>query len=215
MTSADTAPPDETHADVAHGFSSATLHEAADRSGAVPETIRPIRLGMRVVGPALPVSCPAGDNLWLHRAVYEAQPGEVLVCEVNDPTYGYWGEILAVAAQERGIAGLVINGGVRDTDQLEACGFPTFSSNVAIRGTGKNADLTGSVGKPVRLGEITISRGDLIVGDADGVVAIEQSQVAQVLAKSRQREDNEAAMLEKLRAGATTIDLLGLPKVSL
>jgi 4-hydroxy-4-methyl-2-oxoglutarate aldolase len=201
-----------TEADQSGGFGSATLHEAAGRAGALPETIRPIRPGMRVVGTALPVHCPAGDNLWLHRAVYAARPGEVLVCAVDDPSFGYWGEILAVAAQERGIAGLVIDGGVRDTEQLDALGFATFSAAVAIRGTGKDPSLKGAVGEAVVLGDVEIARGDLVVGDADGVVVIPAGRIDEVRAASREREDEEAAIMARLREGATTIDLLDLPK---
>lgn len=196
----------------AASFGSATLHEAAGRTGALPSDVRPVRPGMRVVGAALPVRCPAGDNLWLHRAVYEAKPGDVLVCAAGEATYGYWGEILAIAALERGIAGLVINGGVRDTDQLLSCGFPTFASAVAIRGTGKNPALDGAVGEPVQLGDVPVRRGDLIVGDADGVVVIGRDRVEQVLEQSRVRELKERQIIDRLRAGATTIELLDLPR---
>lgn len=201
------------HTDEARGFGSATIHEAAGRTGALPERLRPVRPGMRLVGRAMPVTCPAGDNLWLHHAVYAARSGEVLVCATGDTSYGYWGEILAVAAQQRGVAGLVIDGGVRDTDQLDELGFATFSTTIAIRGTGKDPSLRGDLGYVVDIGGVRVTRGDLVVGDADGVVVVEQDRVEEVLDRSAEREAKERVIMDKLRGGATTVELLGLPAV--
>lgn len=108
-------------------FGSATLHEAAGQIGALSAAIKPIVKGMALSGPAFTVKCPPRDNLWLHRAIAKAGPGHVLVVDVGDHyEAGYWGEILTVAAQTRGIAGLVINGSVRDADRIEVLGWPVF-----------------------------------------------------------------------------------------
>ena len=118
---------------------------------------------MYVNAPAFPVHSPPGDNLWLHRAVYAAEPGSVLVVDVGDGVeYGYWGEILVEAALARGLSGLVINGGVRDSRRLITLGWPIFSAGVCIRGTGKNPNGTGSVAAPVVIGDVTVARGDLV-----------------------------------------------------
>jgi 4-hydroxy-4-methyl-2-oxoglutarate aldolase len=162
----------------------------------------------------LPVLSPVGDNLQLHHAVYVAEPGDVLVVDTCDTDeFGYWGEILAIAALQRGIAGLVISGGVRDAPALCRLDFPTFAANICIRGTSKNPDLGGSICDPVRLGDVTVNRGDLVVGDADGVVVISADEAKIVVDKALQREHEEEKIFRRLRAGETTLAIYGLPAV--
>lgn len=193
----------------AHGLSSATIHEAAKRIGALPGGIRPIDRFMYTCGRALPVRCPAGDNLWIHKALAVSEPGDVLVvdCGSDGDPYGYWGEIMATAAIARKAGGLVITGGVRDSNRLIEMGLPTFSGGITIRGTGKDASKDGAVGEPVRIGEIVVRKGDLVVGDADGVVVIPAGIAPEIVAASRKRDQDEVAILEKLAAGALTIDV--------
>jgi 4-hydroxy-4-methyl-2-oxoglutarate aldolase len=192
-----------------------TVHEAAGRIGALPSSITALfREQPTVAGPALPVLCPAGDNLWLHHAIYTAAPGDVLVVEVGaGEDYGYWGEVMATAAQERGVAGLVISGCVRDAVQVQRLGFPVFSTGTCIRGTGKDPQLAGAISARVRLGDVVISSGDLVVGDADGVVVIPRDGAEAVVAAGEARERKETEIMAHLRAGATTVDLFGLPAV--
>jgi len=195
------------------GLSSATLHEAAGRIGALPAAIKPIRPGMRVVGPAFPVSGVIGDNLWLHRAIAEACSGDVIVAAVagaDAPDYGYWGEVMAVAAQARGIAGLVIDGGVRDVVQLEDRSFPVFARCLCIRGTGKDPAAPSTLGQPVRLGEVTVRAGDLVLGDDDGVVVIPQLQAATAVAAGVRRDTEEQRIFQRLLAGETSLAVYGL-----
>lgn len=194
---------------------SATLHEAAGRTGALPGAITPVRYGMSVVGRAYPVSGPGGDNLWLHHAIYECNPGDVLIASVgNDYEYGYWGEVLAVAAQARGISGLVIDGGVRDGAQMNDRAFPVFSRGICIRGTVKNPEGHGTLGLPVAIGNIVVARGDLVVGDDDGVVVIPASRVAEVVDEGLAREDKEADVFRRLSAGERSVDIYGMPTVT-
>lgn len=191
------------------GLGTATLHEVMGRRGNLPPRIKPLAQSMRVAGPALPVRCPVGDNLFIHFALDRARPGDVLVvdCGEDDAAYGYWGEIMATAALARGVAGLVITGGVRDSLQLIALGLPTFAGGISIMGTGKDATRDGAVGEAVRIGEVVIRRGDLVVGDADGVVLVPQEQAANVISLSQEREAAERVIMEKLRAGASTLDV--------
>ncbi|WP_313802163.1 4-hydroxy-4-methyl-2-oxoglutarate aldolase [Sphingobium sp.] len=191
--------------------STATLHEAVGRRGALPSAIKPIDSGMRVVGPALPVRCPPGDNLWIHRALAEAAPGDVLVvaCGPGDE-FGYWGEIMATAAVARGVAGLVITGGVRDSLALIDLGLPTFAGRICIQGTGKDPAGNGAVGEPVRVGAAHIRKGDLIVGDADGVLVLTPEEAEWVIPAGRDRDSREASILEQVRAGALTLDVYNL-----
>ncbi|MCK6424742.1 MAG: 4-carboxy-4-hydroxy-2-oxoadipate aldolase/oxaloacetate decarboxylase [Burkholderiaceae bacterium] len=194
----------------ARGLPTATLHEAGGKIGALPSALRPIAPGMRVCGPALTVHSPGGDNLWLHRALDVARPGDVMVVYASGVyEHGYWGEIMATMAQARGVAGLVIDGGVRDSTLLAEMGFPVFARGLCIRGTGKDFGATGWINHPIRLGEVTVDGGDLIVGDADGVVAIPRARAAEVIEKSIQREADEAAILARLRAGESTLDVYG------
>lgn len=194
----------------AAGLSSATVHEAAGRIGSLPSIIKPADVRISLCGRALPVKSAPGDNLWLHRAVYEAAPGEVLVVDVGDgQEYGYWGEVMAVAAQVRGIAGLVINGGTRDSQRMVEIGFPVFSAGICIRGTVKRADAQGWVGQPVTIGEVTVNRGDLVVADADGVVIVPAAMAEAAVGKSIERDQNEQDLFRRLRAGERTIDIYG------
>jgi 4-hydroxy-4-methyl-2-oxoglutarate aldolase len=195
----------------ATGLSSATLHEAAGKVGALPAGLKPLVPSMRVCGPALPIRCPSGDNLWIHRALALAKSGEVLIVDVGTGVeFGYWGEIMSTAAIARGIAGLVINGGVRDSQALIALGLPIFSAMIAIRGTAKDPTGDGAIGEPVRIGEVVVHKGDLIVGDADGLVVLAPAQAELAVAAAIDREIAEAAILERLRAGALTLDIYDL-----
>jgi 4-hydroxy-4-methyl-2-oxoglutarate aldolase len=191
----------------------ATLHEAGGRIGALPPALRPVAPAMRVAGPACTVRCPPGDNLWIHRAIYGAQPGDVLVVATGDRTaqWGYWGEIMTVAAHAAGVGGLVLQGGSRDHDALGEIGFPVFSLGPCIRGTGKDQALEyGALGMPIQLGDVTVHPGDLIVGDLDGVVAVPNDDVEDVIRNGHNRVDKERSVIAALRAGSTTLQLYDL-----
>lgn len=192
----------------ADSLSSATLHEASGRRGALPSNIKPIERSMRFAGRALPVRCPAGDNLPLHHALNEVQPGDVLVVDVGEgELFGYWGEILATAAIVRNVAAIVISGGVRDSAQLIELGLPTFAATICIRGTGKDASKDGAVGEPVRIGDIVVRKGDLVMGDADGVVVFAADEAATIIAASEKREADEAEILKRVREGTPTLNV--------
>jgi len=191
--------------------SSASLHEAAGRIGALPSQIKPVAGSMRMHGPALPVRCPPGDNLWIHRALDSAQPGEILVIDCGPGNeFGYWGEIMATAAISRGVAGLVITGGVRDSHDLIALGLPTFAGRVCIQGTVKDPKGDGAVGEPVRIGGTMIRKGDLIVGDGDGVLVLSPEVAAWAVPSARDRDAKEKVIIEQIKAGASTLDVYNL-----
>jgi 4-hydroxy-4-methyl-2-oxoglutarate aldolase len=187
---------------------SATLHEAGGRIGALPHAIKPVHAPMKLCGTAITVHSPGGDNLWIHRALYVARPGDVLVVHVSDvPEYGYWGEIMSTAAQVRGLGGLVIAGCVRDIDLLETIGFPVFATGLCIRGTGKDQLARGWVNHPIRMGDITVEAGDLVVGDRDGVVAIGRKRATDVVTAAEQREAKELAVIRRIEAGERTLEV--------
>lgn len=188
----------------------ATLHEASGQRGALPSAIKPITSTMRVAGPAFPVATAPGNNLWLHRALPAAAPGDVLVVVTSgDYEAGYWGDIMTVAALEREIAGLVIDGCVRDSEAIARLHFPVFARGLSIRGTGKDAAAPGSLQQPITLGDATVHPGDLVVGDADGVVVISRANAADVVTKAKERERREGEILERLRKGETTLEIYG------
>lgn len=186
----------------------ATLHEAARRIGVMPSAIKPVAASFRVCGPAVTVDSPGGDNLWLHRAIYVAQPGDILVVRVGDAhEWGYWGEIMSVAAQTRGLGGLVIDGCVRDGAVLEQVGFPVFARGLCIRGTGKDFGARGWINHPALFGNLAVSPGDLVVGDTDGVVVLPRERAAELVQAGEQREDKEAGIMQRLRAGERTLEV--------
>jgi 4-hydroxy-4-methyl-2-oxoglutarate aldolase len=173
------------------------------------DRIRPAWAGARMVGPAVPVVCTPGDNLAVHVAVAQAPAGSVLVVDVGDiPELGYWGEVLTTGAQARGLLGLVIDGGVRDVDALEALGFPAFSSTIALRGASKLRP--GTVGAPAKVGGVDVELGDWVVADVDGVTIVPGGTVDDVIAEGRARAQKESHFFEQLRAGSTTVELLDL-----
>jgi 4-hydroxy-4-methyl-2-oxoglutarate aldolase len=176
---------------------------AADRR------LRPVWAGAALAAPAYPVGCTPGDNLAIHVAVTAAPVGSVLVVDVGRVAdRGYWGEVLTTAAESAGLAGLVLDGGVRDVAALQAHGFPVFSSTIAL--TGATKDKPGTVGSPVRVGGIRVAAGDWVVADVDGVAFVAGDVVDEVLAAGADREAKEAGYFESLRSGSSTLQLLGL-----
>ncbi len=195
----------------AQHLSAASLHEASGKQGALSAAIKPLSPAFRLCGWAFPVSSPPADNLWLHRAIYEAAAGDVLVVHTSGfSEAGYWGEIMTRAAIERKLAGLVIDGGVRDSQRLIELAFPIFSRGICIRGTRKESSGKGSFHTPVQFDDVVVRHGDLVVGDADGVVIIPQESVADVLEKAQIRDATEAVILERLSRGERTLDIYNL-----
>lgn len=191
---------------------SATLHESLGKKGAVNRTIKPIFNGIVICGSALTVSCKAGDNLGLHVAIALAEPGDVLVATTDgNPDFGYWGEIMAVAAIEKGISGLVIEGCVRDYGPIRKLQFPIFAEGLCIKGTKK--EIFYSINHPITFGNVLVNPGDLILGDEDGLVVVGQDKVADILEKAIMHEKKEERIIEDLRRGKTTLELLGFDKV--
>jgi len=192
-------------------FDVATLYEAAGQRGMVDPAIRPMWNGAHLCGPAITVSCPARDNLMLHQAVALAAPGSVLVANAERYQYaGAWGEVLTVAAQARGIAGLVIDGAVRDIEAIAKRRFPVFSRGLAIGACTK--EKFGTLNEPIDLGGVTVRSGDIVVGTGDGVVLIDADSIEQVLQAAIARRDRESEIFRQLEKGKTTIEILDLPK---
>lgn len=190
------------------GVPTADIGEARDGRGIFPARIRPLSTGTVVSGRALPVKCPGGENLTIHRAIYEALPGDILVVGTGEPTEcGYWGDIMTLAAVERGIAGLIIDGCVRDTESIRAHGFPVFASGTAIRGTAKTG--SGTIGEELTIGDATVRTGDFVSADGDGIVAVPAGTEDAVFARVQERQAKEIRVRELLRQGRTTLEIFG------
>jgi 4-hydroxy-4-methyl-2-oxoglutarate aldolase len=188
----------------------ATVYEAQGAKGALDSGMKPIDPTVRLAGPALTVDARPADNLILHHAVLKAKPGDVLVVDAKGfMEAGPWGDVLTLQAMKLGIAGLVIDGCVRDANLIIDLGFPVFCRGLSIKGTGKNQP--GKVNVPICIGDALIRPGDIIVGDRDGLVVVAQDEVDMAIANSIAREDKEVQQRKAIEAGSSnTVELLNL-----
>ena len=191
------------------GLGTATVHEAIGRRGFAGPHLRPIQQGASIAGSAVTVSSHPGDNLMIHAAVEVCQPGDILVVTNTAPsTHGMFGDLLAGSLMARGVRGLVIDAGVRDTADLRSMGFPVWSGYVSCEGTVKAS--AGSVNVPVVLGGQLVDPGDVICADDDGVVIVPRAGAEQALQSSLARIAKEAATRKRLNSGELGLDIYGL-----
>ena len=185
---------------------SATVHEAAARSAVVDLDLVQVIPGSRAAGPARTVLCGQADNLMVHAAIAEAQPGEVLVLTMPEPApFALVGELLATQAKGRGIAAILVDAAVRDLEELRDVGLPIWARFVRVRGADKK--VRGSIGETVEVGGAVIRQGDVVVLDADGAVVVERERVEEVLAAARDRAQRETVKRAQLEEGALSYDL--------
>jgi 4-hydroxy-4-methyl-2-oxoglutarate aldolase len=185
---------------------SATVHEAAGRSQVVDVDLVQVVPGSRAAGPARTVRCGQDDNLMVHAAVAEAEPGEVLVLTMPEPRpIALVGDLLATQMKERGVAAVLVDAAVRDVEELRGLGLPIWTHWVRVSGADKK--VPGTIGEPVGVGGATIRQGDVIVLDADGVAVVEQERLDEVLTAARARAEREVDKRAKLQAGALSYDL--------
>jgi 4-hydroxy-4-methyl-2-oxoglutarate aldolase len=188
---------------------SATVYEAAGRRGLVDVPWRQIVPGSRVAGPARTVRCGQGDNLMVHAAMASLEPGDVLVLTMPKPeAVALVGDLLATQAKTHGAAAVLVDGAVRDVEELVELGLPIWTRHVSIRGATK--DQVGALDEAVSVGGQTIAPGDIVVLDADGVAVVARGLVDEVLEASLERERREAHKRAQLQAGALSYDLDGL-----
>lgn len=181
-------------------FPTALLTDAADTRVNLDARIRPLWPGARLVGPAFTVRTPPGEHYSVKQALLSAAPGDVIVVDGGGLTEAaLWGDILTQVALARGLAGLVVDGAVRDAEEIERLGFPIFSAGVVPAGP-RGREVRGELGVPITCGGLTVNPGDLVYGDRDGVAVIPQADHDAVLDRARARLLAEQDTLRALLA---------------
>ncbi|MGW7244376.1 4-carboxy-4-hydroxy-2-oxoadipate aldolase/oxaloacetate decarboxylase [Streptomyces sp. NPDC054804] len=195
--------------DALAGFGVATVSEAMGRTGLLGPGIRPVQQGVRVAGTAVTVLSWPGDNLMIHAAVEQCGAGDILVVTTTSPcTDGLFGELFATALRQRGVRGVVLNTGIRDTQELRDMGFAAWSRAVSSQGTVKATG--GSVNVPIAIDGQVINPGDVILADDDGVVVVPRQRVRETAERSEAREAKEAAARAAFVEGQLGLDRYGL-----
>ncbi|WP_439214691.1 RraA family protein [Duffyella gerundensis] len=181
-------------------FQAAILADVAGRRGTLHGRIKPVAAGMKIAGPAITVEVRPGDNLAIHAALAIAQPGDVIVVDgKGDLSCALIGEIMSAQAAASGIAGIIIDGAVRDADALSEQTFPVFAAG--LNPCGPTKSIAGRVNYPVSVAGVAIQPGDLIIGDVDGVVVLPRESVAALLELAQQKRDYETQRIAAIRTG--------------
>jgi len=179
------------------------LSDSMERLYAAGPRLRPMHKEGKLAGPAYTVKTAAGDNLLVHKAIDTARAGDVIVVDAGGfLDNAIIGELMMSRARQRGVAGMVIWGAIRDSAEIGAGSYPVFAAGVTHRGPYKNGP--GEINVPVVIGAMAVNPGDIIVGDADGLVVIPQDQAGKILASAKAILAKETAMMKQIRDG--TVD---------
>ena len=181
----------------------ADLHEAMGRpvcfTATMQAQMRPLVQGLRVAGPAVTAFCAAGDNLMMHRALFLAQAGDVLVVQGSGPG-AQWGDVAAYYAMKKGLAGIVVDGFVRDSDELRAMRSPVWATRIGPSSPQKAGH--GSANAPVICAGVLVRPGDLVVADGDGVIVLPRHDAAAIVQRALDRSKRELGQRAEIDAGA-------------
>ncbi|NRB31814.1 MAG: RraA family protein [Rhizobiaceae bacterium] len=191
----------------------AAVSDCLNRAQAMDGGIQPLDIGMRVVGQARTVRCTVGDNSALHAAIELVAPGDVLVADAGGfMGNAIWGGLMTRAALRKGIAGLIIDGCIRDRLEIIDAGFPCFARGSVPAGPHKN--FGGDIDAPIACGGVAVCPGDLVVADADGVTIVPLSRVAKVHTDYLALKQKESRALSELARGGTLAEIYGVPQVT-
>ena len=180
-------------------YPASILADVAGRRGALNGRIAPLAPTMRFAGPALTVEVRPGDNLMIHAAMAIARPGDVIVVDgKGDLSSALMGEIMSQQCVALGIAAVVIDGAVRDSEAIRELGFPMYAAGLNPNGPTKS--VSGRLNHPVSIGGVTVNPGDLVVGDADGVTVIERAKAAAMLPLAADKVAAETKRIADIRS---------------
>lgn len=178
----------------------ANISDVMTRMSAGGPRLRPMHKSGRLAGPALTVKTRPGDNLMIHKALEMAQPGDVIVVDGGgELTNALIGELMTTYAKTRNIAGFVISGSIRDLDVIGSGNFPVYATGITHRGPYK--DGPGEINVPIAIDGMVIHPGDLILGDADGVLCVPVAHAEEVLCEARKKVVAEKKTLLAISAG--------------
>lgn len=184
----------------ASAFAASILADVAGRRGTLDGRIAPLAPSMRLAGPAFTVEVRPGDNLMIHTAITMAKPGDVLVVDGKaDRTCALMGAIMINACKKLGLGGVVLDAAARDTQELREMGFPVYS--VGANPNGPTKFVPGRINWPISCGGVAVHPGDLVVGDADGVVVIEREKAASLLEEAAKKVADERSRIADIQAG--------------
>jgi len=190
----------------------ATVYEASGRDGLIDMPLIQLLPGSRAAGPARTVFCGQGDNLMVHAAIKQIQPGEVLVLSMPEPApVALIGDLLATQVKVRKAAGILVDAAVRDVEELVELGLPIWTRFIRVKGATKTK--VGELNVPITIGGAQISPSDILVLDMDGGVCVKRERFDEVLQASEARFEKEARMRERLQAGEMSYDIHGLREV--
>lgn len=182
------------------GLPVANISDCMTRMTAGGARLRPMHKAGYLAGPALTVKCRPGDNLMIHKALTMAQPGDVIVVDAGgDLTNSLFGEIMVATAVARRLAGVVLNGAVRDSQEIGQGDFPLYAAGITHRGPYK--DGPGEINVPIAIDGMVIHPGDLVLGDADGLLCVPFDSAEELLAATHRKMEAEKKMLADIAAG--------------
>lgn len=188
----------------ASSFQAAILADVAGRRGTMNARVAPVHQDMKLAGPAFTVEVRPGDNLMIHAAIALAKPGDILVIDgKGDQTAALMGTLMLSACKKTGLGGVIVDGAIRDKLELLELGFPVFSAG--FNPAGPTKFVPGRINHPISCGGATVNPGDLVVGDADGVVVIERGKASAMLALADRKVEDEAARIEAIARGDTAL----------
>ncbi|MFC1963392.1 RraA family protein [Chloroflexota bacterium] len=187
------------------------ISDSMNRVNSMKAEIKPILEMGNIAGPAITVQCVVGDNLIIHRAIYIAQPGDILIIDAKGhKDTSVWGSVMSKACLHRGIKAVVIDGTIRDLKENRELRFPIYCLGVVPVGSQKS--WGGNINVPINCAGVQVSPGDIVIGDEDGVVVVPIGRATEILEGAKRRIAMEKEWIKGIENGKTTLEVIGLDK---